>query len=221
MAEPRFSAGLEHADPLRLGGALHSLREAGLHSAMIRIADGRFVPEYSGGIELVRRAADCGLPIDVHLACAEPHRAVEALAESGCRTVFVHCEADRHAHRTLHRARDLGMKAGIAINPATSLTRLTYILPHVDAVLVVASEPGGRYIPSAPERVNIMRENIRYHEYAIEIHAAGGLGAESAARCHRGGAEVCCLGEPLFGAGTIAECYARFLSAFDEQLHLV
>ena len=135
--------------------------------------------------------------------------------------MFLHCEADIHAHRTLHRARDLGMRAGIAINPSTSLTRLTYILPSVDAVLMLAAEHGGQYIASAPERVKIMHENIRYHEYAAELHVAGKLHAETAARCHRGGAHTCCLGEPLFGTGSITENYTRFLAAFDEQLHLV
>ena len=226
MAAIRFAAAPQDGNPLALADTIQALEAAGVEEMIFRFADGRFVPDCLGGFELIRAAVQAtALPVYVHLLCESPDRYVKPLADTGCKGVLVHQEACTHGHRTLNALTAAGLEAGLAVNPATPLTKLNYLLPYAARVLVLAAEHGakpGTFAKSAPERIRILSENIRYHEYPARIQASGGLTPEHAARCARFGASVCVLPPSILAGGVpIADAVAAYAVAFEAQTHLV
>lgn len=227
MAAPRFALALQDGDLLRLGDTIRAAEAAGIDEIYLRTGDGRFVPDCFGGAELVRAVAGATrLPVYAHLLCEAPDRYLTALLSSGCRGIFVHAEACVHGHRTLHAITGAGLEAGLAVNPATPLTSLNYLLPHAARVLVLAAEYGakpGTFAKSAPERIRILSENLRYHEYTAQLQAAGGMTAEHAALCVRMGASVCVLDGATLAVqpDALEAAVAAFAAAFETHRHLV
>jgi len=192
------SASVMCANLARLEDDLEALEAGGADELHFDIMDGLFVPNFTLGFDFIKAAkAACGLPCNGHLMITHPEDYVERFVQAGCDSITIHVETCPHAHRLLNRIRDLGVSPGIAINPATPLTRLEYLLPHVDRVLVMSVDPGyagQKIIRSAFERVRILRENIQYREYAVQIEVDGNITAENAAKLAHFGAEIFVLG---------------------------
>jgi ribulose-phosphate 3-epimerase len=139
----------------------------------------------------------CKMRCSAHLMVIHPEKYIQRFVEAGSDIITVHVEACTHPHRVLGQIRDAGASPGIAINPATPLTKLEYLLPMVDRVLVMTVDPGyaGQPIlPVAFDRVRILNENIRYRKYEAMIEVDGNINVTNAARLARLGAEIFVLG---------------------------
>ena len=137
------------ADFARLGEEIAAIEAAGADYVHIDVMDGQFVPNITIGpliVEAVRRVTK--LPLDVHLMIADPDRYIPSFAEAGADIIVVHAEATNHLHRTVQLIKSLGKKAGVSLNPATSLNVLDYVLEELDLVLLMTVNPGFTVIRS-------------------------------------------------------------------------
>lgn len=198
------------ADFLRLGEQAREVAEAGADGLHIDVMDGLFVPNISIGIPVVaalRRAVD--LPLDCHLMIVDPERYLEAFVTAGATHITVHVEACRHLHRTIQQIHDLGVTAGVALNPATSLTAIEDILPDLDLVLMMSVDPGfsgQTYIPHSTAKIarlrRILDERGLQH---IELQVDGGISAANVADVVGAGATSIVAGTGVFNSLPIAE----------------
>src|SRR5678816_1725493 len=152
------------ADFTRLGEEIAAVREGGATVLHVDVMDGRFVPNITIGLPVVksiRKATD--MTIDTHLRIIAPGQYAAKFAEAGADMVSVHVEADQHLHRTLCSIREAGAKAGVAINPATPLVDLEEALPYADFVLLMSVNPGfggQRFVPTSLDKLRRLREMI-------------------------------------------------------------
>ncbi len=188
------------SDLSRLADEIKALEKAGADLLHLDIMDGHFVPNITFGfpvIESIRKVTK--LPLDAHLMIEKADTYVESFAKVGCNWVSVHVEACPHLNRTLGRIRELGMKAGVAINPGTLLSTLDAVLDDVDYVLVMSVNPGfggQKYIASAADRVKELKKKIGTRKVRIEID--GGIKKDNIAEVVRAGAEILVIGTGLF-----------------------
>lgn len=226
MKGPIWSASVMCANLGRLEEDFQALEAAGCHELHFDVMDGAFVPALSLGAEFIAAAKACtGLACDVHLMTERPDRHVDAFIEAGCDSLTVHVETCRHAHRTLVQIREAGASPGIAVNPATSLTKLEYLLPYADRALVMTVDPGHpgqKIISGAFERVKILKENIDYRKLKTKIQAEGDMDAKNAAILANAGVEVFVLdGASIFDGPGLAHSLAAFETAVEQQRKVV
>lgn len=168
------------------------------------IMDGVFVPNISYGfavVEAVRRCTD--KPLDAHLMIVDPDRYLSRFAKAGANVITVHYEACTHLHRTLQAIRELGVKAGVAINPHTPPEFLRDILPYADLVLLMSVNPGfggQRFIETSWGKLARLVEMVRAEERETLIEIDGGVGAGNAGKLWEAGADVLVAGSAVFGA---------------------
>jgi ribulose-phosphate 3-epimerase len=143
MKGPAIVASVLGADYARLGHAVAELEAAGVDRIQWDIMDGRFVPNLSFGADVVAACrSHAAVPFEAQLMVEDPDQWLQPFAAAGCDTVLVHAEASRHRHRTLLRIRDLGVRSGVALNPATPLECVRHVLDQVDVLLVMTVNPG-------------------------------------------------------------------------------
>lgn len=199
------------ADFARLGEAVAEAEAGGADWIHVDVMDGHFVPNLTIGppvVKALRRVTE--LPLDVHLMIEAPERYLEAFADAGATVLTVHQEACTHLHRTVERIRELGMRPGVSINPATPLSTLEEILPYVDLVLVMTVNPGfggQRFIPTSPEKIARVRQALRErHLWGVEVEVDGGIGVATAPEAVDAGATVLVAGAAVFNEeATVAE----------------
>jgi ribulose-phosphate 3-epimerase len=191
------------ADFARLGAEVALAAEAGADWVHVDVMDGRFVPNLTIGVPVVkalRRATD--LPLDVHLMVEAPDPLLEDFARAGADVLTVHQEACPHLHRTVERIRQLGVRPGVAINPATTLGTLDEILPYVDLVLVMSVNPGfggQRYIPTSTAKVAALRQTLDARAlWGVELEVDGGVDASTAGEVVAAGATVLVAGSAVY-----------------------
>lgn len=192
------------ADFARLGEAVAEAEAGGADWIHVDVMDGHFVPNLTIGppvVKSLRRVTE--LPLDVHLMIEAPERYLEAFADAGATVLTVHQEACTHLHRTVERIRELGMRPGVAINPATPLSALEEILPYVDLVLVMTVNPGfggQKYIPTSTEKVARMRRILQdRHLWGVELEVDGGIDPLTAPEVVEAGASVLVAGAAVYG----------------------
>jgi len=205
------------ADFGRLAEEIAKVEDAGADWIHVDVMDGHFVPNITIGpiiVEAARRATD--LPLDVHLMIEEPTRYLEAFADAGADLLTVHQETCVHLHRTVERIRELGMSAGVAVNPATSLESIPEIAPYVDLLLVMSVNPGfggQSYIGSSTAKIERARALLEKVGSDAELEVDGGIGSGNAAEVAAAGATVVVAGSAVFGHAEGAEAGVRAIRA--------
>jgi ribulose-phosphate 3-epimerase len=190
------------ADFAALGADIARVEAGGADQLHVDVMDGRFVPNITIGpvvVEAIRKRTR--LPLDVHLMIVEPDRYLEAFVGAGADAVTVHAEASPHLQRTLARIRELGARAGVALNPSTPPDALQYVLDDLDLVLVMSVNPGfggQRFIPAALPKVRQVRTMLGAR--AADVSVDGGIKVEHARPLAEHGASVLVAGTAIFGA---------------------
>ena len=209
LAPSILSADLGH-----LADDLKRAERGGAGLVHLDVMDGHFVPNITMGpmvVQAARRATQ--LPIDAHLMIENAERYVDAFADAGAAWISVHVEAQPHLQRTLAHLRGRGVRAGVALNPATPLSALEEILPDADYVLVMSVNPGfggQRFLPGSLDKVRRLRRTIQERGLAVAIEVDGGVDAGNVKVLVEAGAEILVAGSAVFGQGD-AEAGARRL----------
>lgn len=170
----------------------------------IDIMDGVFVPNISFGFPVLSAIAKhAQKPLDVHLMIVDPDRYLKAFADAGAHVITVHVEACTHLHRTLQAIKDLGCKAGIAVNPHTSISQLEDIVEYADLVCLMSVNPGfggQKFIPSTYEKIQKLRQLADRKNPGLKIEIDGGVNLENAPLLLKAGADVLVAGNTVFAA---------------------
>lgn len=205
----KFAPSILTADLTRLKEAIAEAEAAGVDWIHLDVMDGLFVPNLTFGpllVEAVRRVTD--LPLDVHLMIVQPERYLEDFAQAGADHITVHFEATYHPHRAVERVKELGKKAGLAVNPGTPLEAFEPLLPELDLALLMSVNPGfggQRYIPTATARFKRLKEMRDRLNPGCLIEVDGGVNRQTVAEVYRAGADVAVAGSALFNGRPVAE----------------
>lgn len=200
------------ADFANLGRDVERLAKWGADAVHFDVMDGTFVPAITFGAGMCKAVRPhTTLPLDVHIMVEHPATHVEAFREAGADILTFHIEADKHSHRTLQLIRAAGMKAGIALNPATPVCMVEHVLSECDLVLVMSVNPGAggqKFIPDALGKIARLAQLAREHGYGYEIEVDGGINAETAALAVEAGATMLVSGNSVFTAADPAALIA-------------
>lgn len=203
-SQVRIAPSILSADFARLGDQVRAAEAAGADMIHVDVMDGQFVPNITVGplvVAAVRSATT--LPLDVHLMIMQPERYLKAFAEAGADFLTVHSEATVHLHRTLELIRDLGVRPGVALNPATPEHVLEYVLPYLDLVLVMTVNPGfggQAFIPEMLRKVAAVRQMAQELSREVLLSVDGGIDVETAPQVVAQGANVLVAGSAIYGA---------------------
>ncbi len=192
------------ADFARLGDDVAEVCGLGIDYLHIDVMDGAFVPNISFGAGVMKSLNDYAtVPYDVHLMIEDPDRYLEDFVTEQTAFLTVHQEACRHLHRTIMHIHELGVKAGVSVNPATPVSLLEEILPEVDLVLIMSVNPGfggQKFIERTLHKLEQLRELRERHGYHYLIEIDGGVKESNAARIREAGADLLVAGSAVFGA---------------------
>ncbi|QHI73177.1 ribulose-phosphate 3-epimerase [Aminipila terrae] len=212
----RLAPSILSADFSKLGEQVNLIEKAGAQVIHVDVMDGHFVPNISYGATVMKSL--CGktkLPFDVHLMIENPDKYVEDFITDQTEFIVVHQEACPHLHRTIQHIKSLGVKAGVAINPATSLSTLDFILEEVDLVLVMSVNPGfggQKFIQSSLAKVEALKQIKDMHGLSYEIEIDGGIGLDNVSAVVDAGVELVVAGSAVFGAPDIDARVKEFLT---------
>lgn len=200
----KLSPSILSADFRRLGEQVAEAEAAGADYIHVDVMDGRFVPNLTIGpvvVEALRSATR--LPLDVHLMIETPERYLADFAKAGADILTVHVETCAHLHGAIQQIQGLGVKAGVSLNPGTSITTLEEVLSLVDLALVMSVNPGfsgQSFIPSSIDKVKRLREMLDRAGLAAELEVDGGIGPQTAPPVVKAGATVLVAGSAVFNA---------------------
>ena len=206
------------ADFASLGEDVKKAERSGAQYLHIDVMDGAFVPSLSLGfpvIKSIRRVTN--LVFDVHLMICDPDRYIEEFAAAGAGIITVHAEACPHLNRTIASIKENGCKAGVALNPATPLTGLSYILDDLDMVLLMTVNPGfggQKYIESCTRKIRGLKRMISERDLESDIEVDGGIKLDNVQKVLEAGANVIVAGSAVFG-GDVEQNVKDFLKVLN------
>ncbi|EXG86892.1 ribulose-phosphate 3-epimerase [Clostridium sp. ASBs410] len=207
------------ADFKILGQQVAEVSEAGAHYIHLDVMDGAFVPSISFGMPVIGSLRSCTDRIfDVHMMVEEPGRYINDFKEAGADLICVHAEACTHLDRTINQIKEAGLKAGVALNPATPLSILDFILTEVDMVLIMTVNPGfggQKFIPYTLDKVKALRRICKERNLETDIQVDGGVTCENVRELIEAGANVFVAGSAVF-KGNAADNTKAFLKIFEE-----
>ncbi|MDD3297523.1 MAG: ribulose-phosphate 3-epimerase [Bacillota bacterium] len=210
----KLAPSLLSADFASLGDEIAKAERGGADWLHIDVMDGHFVPNITIGPPVVRSIRKVSaLPFDVHLMIENAERYIDDFAAAGADIITVHWEACAHIHRTVSKIKELGKKAGISINPATSPEVLRTMLPEADLVLVMSVNPGfggQRFIPASLDKVAWLKSMREGAGYRFEIEVDGGVSLENAGALAEAGATVLVAGSSIYGAPSVEDRVREF-----------
>jgi ribulose-phosphate 3-epimerase len=202
MQNKMLAPSILSADFARLGEEITDVIKAGADVIHVDVMDGHFVPTITIGplvVAAVRKI--CRSPLDVHLMISDADRYIDAFADAGADWITVHVEACTHLHRTIQHIRKLGKKAGVVLNPATSLSTLDYILEDVDLVMLMSVNPGfggQSFIASTLEKIRALKARIDQLGLKTGIEIDGGVSPDTISAISAAGANIFVAGSAVF-----------------------
>jgi len=197
------------ADFAKLGEEIKAVEKAGADYIHIDVMDGHFVPNITVGpmiVEAARRATD--LPLDVHLMIENPEVYIDDFVKAGGDLITVHVETITHLHRLLGVIRDAGVKAGAALNPATPLSSIEFVLENLDMALLMTVNPGfaaQSFITEVLPKVRELKRMVAQKGIEVDIEVDGGINVENISQAAQAGANVFVAGNAIFGSRDYAE----------------
>jgi len=190
------------ADFARLGEDVAALEKAGVDRIQWDVMDGHFVPNLTFGPDVIAACrSHVQVPFEAHLMVTNPDLLLENYVEAGCELVIVHAETCQHLHRTLASIHELGARAGVALNPSTSLEDIRHVIDLTDLVLVMTVNPGfggQAYIATMEPKIAEARALIERSGRPVELEVDGGIGPDTIAGAAAAGADVLVAGSALF-----------------------
>ena len=217
MLRPMIAPSILSADFACLGKEITAVTAAGADVIHIDVMDGHFVPNITIGplvVKAVRKVTD--LPLDVHLMIENADAYLEDFAKAGADWITVHVETGYHLHRTIHRIKELGKKAGAVLNPATPLTSLTEILPDLDLVMLMTVNPGfggQSFIESSLAKITRLKKMIDDRGLSVGIEVDGGVSPKTIGAIAAAGANIFVAGSAVFGQDDYAKVIADLKGA--------
>ncbi|HEX9631464.1 MAG TPA: ribulose-phosphate 3-epimerase [Gemmatimonadales bacterium] len=203
MPAVRLAPSILSADLGRLADDIARVEAGGADVIHVDVMDGRYVPNLTFGAAVVATARKAThLPVDVHLMVVDPEQYLEPFAAAGASIFTFHPDATRHVQRHLAAARELGMRAGLALNPADPLTLVAEVLDDLDLLLLMTVNPGfggQHYIPASTDKIRRARALLDRHGSGIWLEVDGGITVETIAGASRAGADTFVAGSAVFG----------------------
>lgn len=195
------------ADFSRLGECVCQIEKAGADIIHVDVMDGHFVPNISFGAAVMKSlCGKTGMPFDVHLMIEDPDRYLEDFITDNTEYITVHAEACVHLHRTIQHIKSSGAKAGVAVNPATPLSAVEYVLEDVDMILIMSVNPGfggQKFISSVLPKIRNLDELRRENNLDFTIEIDGGINPDNVKTVTDAGVDIVVAGSSVFGAADI------------------
>ena len=205
----RLAPSVLSADFSKLGEDVKTIEDAGAHLIHVDVMDGHFVPNITIGPAVMKSLVRwTSMPFDVHLMISDPDKYAPLFVTPQTEFITVHAEACTHLHRTLQSIRALGVKAGVALNPATSLSAVEYVADLADLILVMSVNPGfggQSFIPAALEKVQRLADLRAEKGYTFEIEIDGGVGLGNIAEVSAAGVDIAVAGSAVYGAEDVGQ----------------
>ncbi len=201
------------ADFSRLAEQIKLVEDGGADMLHIDVMDGCFVPNITIGPVVIKSIKKTSaLPFDVHLMIEQPDRYIENFIDAGADIITVHAEATKHTHRSIQLAKSMGVKACLALNPATPLNVIDHVLADLDMVLLMTVNPGfggQQYIPAMTEKIMALKEKVDKIGKKIDIQVDGGIGSHNIREIVDAGANVIVAGSAIYGSNNVAQTISK------------